>query len=314
MPEPVRSKVLGLIREIDARRGFDWDLSLGLTDVGNQRDYDTDQIVLDFAGLNLPFRLNREKSSEIGMRVTGAANFRRPVNFKVFGADASAFAAFTFDITEARTSQYDDYVFGGRIGLRTVGPNTTASFGPVVTSRLIGGNVYENRVALEAAFERRSLQGGSIFGLLSGAKLHNPTSDLLDGYETDAEIGFRRSFGGRGLIGISVFFEDKSVDDTLENFLRQRLTIFGRADARGGFTLRPSVYVEHKRFRTPSILFTGDPDETSWGGTFRIEKNDVFFGNGFSPFLLVTYQRTKSGIEAFSYTETGFELGLERRF
>ena len=144
--------------------------------------------------------------------------------------------------------------------------------------------------------------------------MHNPTSDLLDGYETGAEIGFRRSFGGRGLIGISVFFEDKSVDDTLENFLRQRLTIFGRADARGGFTLRPSVYVEHKRFRTPSILFTGDPDETSWGGTFRIEKNDVFFGNGFSPFLLVTYQRTKSGIEAFSYSETGFELGLERRF
>ncbi|WP_367181538.1 tetratricopeptide repeat protein [uncultured Ruegeria sp.] len=71
LPDPVRSKVLGLIREIDARRGFDWDLSLGLTDVGNQRDYDTDQIVLDFAGLNLPFRLNREKSSEIGMRVTG---------------------------------------------------------------------------------------------------------------------------------------------------------------------------------------------------------------------------------------------------
>ena len=31
--------------------------------------------------------------------------------------------------------------------------------GPLSLSRLIGGNVYENRVALEAAFERRSLQG-----------------------------------------------------------------------------------------------------------------------------------------------------------
>ena len=314
LPDPVRSKVLGLIREIDARRGFNWDLGIGVTDVGNQRNYDTDRILLDFAGLNLPFTLNRKKSSEAGVRARGAANFRRPVDFKVLGDDTYAFGAVSFDITEARTSQYDDYVFVGRFGLRTLVANTTASIGPVVTSRLIGGNVFENRVGLESALERRSLQGGSVSGFLSGAKLYNPTSALLDGREVDAEIKYRRSIGGRGLIGISAFFEDKSVEDALENFLRRRLTIFGQADAHGGFTLRPTIYVEQKRFKTPSILFTGNPDETSWGGSLRIEKNDVFLGNGFSPFLFVSYQRTRSGIDAFSYSETGFEFGLERRF
>ena len=198
--------------------------------------------------------------------------------------------------------------------MRTLGANTTASFGPVVTSRLIGGNVFENRVGLEATFERRSLHGGSVSGFLSGAKLHNPTSALRDGREVDAEIGYRRSIGGRGLIGVSALFEDKSVKDTLENFQRRRLTIFGQVDAHGGFTLRPAIHVERKHFKTPNILFTGDPDETSRGGSLRIEKNDVFWGNGFSPFLFVSYQRTKSGIDAYSYSETGFELGLERRF
>ena len=314
LPDAVRSKVLGLIREIDARRGFDWDLSIGITEVGNQRNYDTDQILLDFNGLNLPFTLSRHRSSETGIRARGAVNFRRPVKFKVLGADTSAFGVLSFDITEARTSQYDDYVFGGRFGLRRLGGNTTASIGPAVTSRLISGNVFENRVGLEAAFERRSLRGGFVTGFLSGAKLHNPTAVLLDGREVDAEIGYRRSIGGRGLIGISVFFEDKSVDDARENFRRRRLTFFGQLDARGGFTFRPAFYVEQKHFKTPSILLTGDPAETSWGGRLRMEKNDVFWGNGFSPFLFVSYQRTKSGIDAFSYSETGFELGLERRF
>ena len=314
LPDPVCAKVLGLIREIDARRGFDWDLGIGVTNVGNQKSYDTDRILLDFGGLNLPFTLNRKKSSETGVRARGAANFRRPVGFKVLGADTSAFGVVSFDITEASTSQYDDYVFGGRFGLRTLGANTTASFGPVVTSRLIGGNVFENRVGLEATFERRSLHGGSVSGFLSGAKLHNPTSALRDGREVDAEIGYRRSVGGRGLIGISALFEDKSVEDTLENFQRRRLTIFGQVDAHGGFTLRPAIHVERKHFKTPNILFTGDPDETSRGGSLRIEKNDVFWGNGFSPFLFVSYQRTKSGIDAYSYSETGLELGLERRF
>lgn len=314
LPEPVRAKVLGLIRDIDARRGFEWDFSIGLTSVGNQRDYDTDSIILNFSGLNLPFILNREKSSEIGVRATGSANFRKPVDWKLFGADAVAFASLSFDVTEARTSQYDDYIFGARFGLRALTRNTTTSFGPLVTTRLLGGNVFENRVGVQAALERRNQTGGSFFTILSASKLHNPTTSQLDGHEVDAEIGVRRSFGGKGLIGASYFYEDKSVEDNLENFVRQRFTIFGQVDTRGGFTFRPAVFAQHKRFKTPSVLFTGNPNENTWGATLRVEKNDVFFGNGFSPFLLLSYERTKSGIDAFSFTESGFELGIERRF
>ncbi|WP_171187123.1 lipopolysaccharide assembly protein LapB [Ruegeria sp. HKCCC2117] len=314
LPDPVRTRVLAFIREIDARRGFDWDLSLRFTTVGNPRKYETDQITLNFAGVNLPFTLNRDTSTEVGIRATGAANFRRPVDLGFSDLQTVAYASFNFDVTEARTSRYDDYIFVGRFGLRTLSQNTTSSFGPAIGTRLIGGRVYENRIALEAAFERRNLLGNSMFGALTGSKLYSPRSSLLDGHSFEGELGVRRSIRGRGVVGISAFFQDKSVDDTLENYTRKRLTVFGQYDTRGGFTFRPSVYLENKSFKTPSPLLTGNPNETSWGSRLRIEKNDLFIGNGFSPFGLIEYSRTESDIPAYSFTETNFELGLERRF
>ncbi|WP_298849642.1 tetratricopeptide repeat protein [uncultured Ruegeria sp.] len=314
LPDPVRARVLAFIREIDARRGFDWDLSLRFTTVGNPRKYDTDEITLRFLGFNLPFTLNRDTSTEVGIRATGAANFRRPVNLGFSDLQTVAFASFNFDVTEARTSRYDDYVFVGRFGLRTLSQYTTASFGPTIGTRLIGGQTYENRVSLEGAFERRNLLGGSVFGALNASKLHNPRSSALDGHSFEGELGLRRSVGGRGLIGISAFYQDKSVEDALENYTRKRVSVFGRYDARGGFTFRPSVYLESKSFKTPSPLLTASPDETSWGSTLRIEKNDLFIGNGFSPFGLIEYSRADSDIPAYSFSETNFELGIERRF
>ena len=38
----------------------------------------------------------------------------------------------------------------------------------------------------------------------------------------------------------------------------------------------------------------------------RVEKNDVFFWNGLSPFLEASYSRTVSGVDAFSYDESSF--------
>ncbi len=314
LPDPVRARVLSYIRQIDARRGFDWDLSLGLTTVGNPRKYDTDQITLNLFGLKLPFTLDRDTSTELGLRVTGAANFRKPVDLSFSTLDTVAFASLAFDVTEARTSNYDDYIFVGRFGLRTLASLTTVSFGPALSTRLVGGNVFENRIALETAFERRNLLGVSVFGLVSASRLHNPTNSALDGHEFQAELGVRRSIGGRGSIGLSALIQDKSVEGDLDNYLRKRLTLFGQVDTRGGFTFRPSVYLENRIFQSPSPILTASPDETSWGTAVRVEKNDLFFGNGFSPFMQLEYNRTQSDIRAYSYMETEFELGFERRF
>ncbi|WP_169794864.1 tetratricopeptide repeat protein [Ruegeria profundi] len=314
LPEPVRIRVLDYIRAIDARRGFDWDLSIGVSSVGDTRSYDTDQIYLDFGGAHLPFTLQREKSKELGLRLTGGANFRKPIKNSFDTLETVAFAAVSFDLKEARTSRYDDYQLLSRVGLRLLSPRTTVSVAPVISTRILAGEIFENRNAWEVAFERRGLVGGALFGFLSVADLHNKKSEALDGYETVAELGFRRSVSGRNVVGVSLLLEDKNVDNSFENYIRRGIRLFGSFNARYGLTISPSIYFYEKSYRERNPLLTGDPDETTIGTSIRVEKNDVFFANGFSPFVEFEYSQTKSEIDAFSYSENKFNAGVERRF
>lgn len=315
LPEPVRRRVLGFIRAIDARRGFDWDLSLGLTNAGSSRNYDTDAIQLDFGGATLPFELERDTKSQLGVRATGTATYRLPIEATVGNnVTSSLFVQGFFDITDAPNSTYDDYIAGIRTGLRFTGENTTYSVAPVYTQRYLSGEHYEDQVGLELAFENRTRSGFSVFGLASYADVDNKFSDDRDGTLGRAEIGIRQSIRGTGAIGLSVYYEGKSVDFNLDNYDLYGVRLLGVLDVPFGLTLRPSVFFEKKGFSEPSPLFTGNPDEETVGASIRVEKNDVFIGNGFSPFVGLSHRRTKSGISAFSYSETEYEIGFERRF
>lgn len=315
LPDSVRRRVLGFIRAIDARRGFDWDLSLGLTNAGNSRDYDSDTILLDFGGLIRPASLDRDTSSQLAVRATGTVSYRLPIGV-TFGDNvtSSLFVQGFFDIIEASNSNYDDYTAGARTGLRFTGENTTYSVAPVYYQRYLAGEHYEDNAGLELTFENRTGSGFSVFGQASYANVNNKTADDLDGTLGQAQIGIRQSIGGTGSIGLSLFYEGKSVDFNLDNYDLYGVRLLGVVDIPFGLTLRPSIFFEKKGFPEPSPLFTGNPDEESVGARIRIEKNDLFIGDGFSPFLELSHRRTKSGIDAFSYSETEYEFGLERRF
>ena len=307
--------MLGFIQAIDARRGFDWDLSLGLTNAGSGRTYDSDTIALDFGGLTLPLTLDRNTRSQLGIRATGTASYRLPIG-PAFGnsVTSSLFAQGFFDITDAPNSTYDDYIAGARTGLRFTGTNTTYSVAPVYYQRYLAGEHYEDTAGLELAFENRTGSGFSVFGQASHANVNNKFADDRDGTLGKAQIGVRQSIGGTGAIGLSFFYEGKNVDFNLDNYDLYGVRLLGVVDVPFGLTLRPSIFFEKKGFSEPSPLFTGDPDEESVGAGIRIEKNDLFIGNGFSPFFDVNHRRTKSGIDAFSYSETEYEFGFERRF
>ena len=145
-------------------------------------------------------------------------------------------------------------------------------------------------------------------------KLNNRRADNLDGYLGQAQLGVRRSLAARAQVGLSAYVESKNVDFNLEDYRLAGLRAFVSVDVPLGLTLRPAVFIERKNFRNPSPLFTADPDERNYGASLRVEKSDLFLGNGFSPFLGIRYRRVKSGIPAFSYKETETEFGLERRF
>lgn len=315
IPDPVRERVLSFIQAIDSRRGFDWDLTLGITTAGNSRQYDTDEIDLNFEGIVLPFQLDRPVGTELAARVAGAASYRRPLEFSANQAfDAVAFVGVDFDLIDARGSQYDDYNLGARVGARLAWPTTTVTIAPFTSTRFFGGERVEDRFGLEATFERRNLFGGSVFGFTSFAEKDSRVSDDRSGRIANALIGFRRSVGGRATVGFSIGVEDSRVDFDLEDYTETEARIFGSYDALFGLTMRPSVYYGQRQFRNPSPLFTESPDETSVGFQILVEKNDFFIGDGFSPFASLQYERTKSDIEAFSFTDTQLQVGLERRF
>jgi hypothetical protein len=315
LPDEVRENVMGYIQAIDGRRGFDWDMAVGLVSVGNQRSYDSDEILLDFGGGALPFNLDRASSGGIGMRVTAAAKFRKQLSFLSSENTIATGSIETFvDLVDAENTFYDDATFGIRSALRFSGRELTYSIAPVVTARLLAGIHFENAHGFDVAFEKRTPKGLSYFGTGGLRNIDNKISNDLDGNQYSLSLGVRQAFAGRGFFGAALFIERNDVEFNLDNYQELGVRIFASIDIKFGLTIKPSITFATKTFPQPSPVFTADPDEKSITVSARIEKNDIFWGDGFSPFLDVSYKKTKSGISAFSYDEKYFQLGFQRNF
>lgn len=316
LPDAVRTNVLSFIRAIDSRRGFDWNLSIGLTSVGDGRNFDTNDIDLNFGGgVTLPFVLERDGSTELGLEASGSATLRRAIP-GLSGPDRSVTGRFEgfAALTDGPRRQNDDLLFGLRAGIDVAQPRLTYSVGPVVSWRRLAGERFEDSLGLEARFERRTEVGVSVFGSASAARLDNWSDDARDGALYRAQLGVRRSFGGRAAAGVALFGERRDVDFALDNSQRLGLRVFGTVEARFGLTLEPRLSLSVKRFPEPSPLFVGDPDEREVSAGLRVEKNDLFIGDGFTPFIDLEATRVQSGIDAFSYRETNVRFGLNRNF
>jgi hypothetical protein len=315
LPEPVKERVLAFIRAIDSRRGFDWDLSLAVVKVGNQRRFDSDTIVLGSGGIELPSTFDRPVSNELGLRAIGALNFRKPfAALSAPNAAVSGFSTLGFDLTEAKTSTYDDAILTLAAGLRVAKQQVTYALAPSVSTRYIAGEKYEDRLGATASFERRGREGGSVFGQASFFDVTNARTGTLSGHITSASLGVRQAIGGRAIAGLSGRIERKDVPNGSDDTLTTQLTVFGTFEMKYGITAQPSLYFRYKDFRNPGPLLPASPDEKTYGARLRIEKNDWFIAGSYTPFFEVSYEDTRSDIAAFSYTETRSQIGVTRRF
>jgi hypothetical protein len=315
LPAPVRQSVLQFIREIDARRGFEWSAEVGLAEVGETRRFDTDTLDLDFGAGALPFTLDRDTTQRPGLTYALEATFRAPRGpLAPENALGSAFATVSVTGEDAPGRDLDDMRIGARLGVLRVDPLATFGLALESTARFEQGRHTETRVGLALQGERRFERGQTLFATLRGAQIDHQRSDLLDGTILTAQIGYQRPFSSRGSAGVELLAERLNVDSDLDNTRRYGLRLFGQLDVRGGVTLLPSLLLEQRDFLSPSPLFTDDPDEQSIEFALRIEKNDVFLPGGFSPFLSLQTRRTKAGIDAFSYRRSAVAIGLESRF
>lgn len=315
LPDPVRQAVLAFIRQIDARRGVDWDLNVALTTVGNSRAYDSEEIDLLVGGIALPFTYSRPVERLPALQINGSVNFRHQVSgLSTAKRNVVAFTSLGFDLIDAEGNRYDDQTARLKFGLRMLYAKTTASIAPFLKARRVAGKHYEDQMGLEAAFERRSLLGGAGYGGLSFATVDNHIKSGLDGRRWTGLVGFRRSVGGRNIIGTELAFERRETDDRYQGFQSLTWSAYSSMDLRQGWTLRPRVFVRYKDFLSPSPAFVGNPNETSFGAALRVEKSDVFIAGSYTPYVQVDVERGVSDISAFSYRSVGLQIGLERRF
>jgi hypothetical protein len=315
IPPGVRETVLDFIQAIDARRGFDWDLSVAMVQTGNRRNYDTDEILLNFGGVILPFKLERDLPSGIGLNVLGSVQFRRRLGLRLPGeTDVSTFSELYLDATDAESSESDDTIVGARVGLRFSAPGTTFAVARFVSARYLGGEQFENRYGVELSSEHRTGRSLSLFGNASRERFVNMQFDDLDVHVSRAQIGFRNGLAGRAYLGAMLFGEVKDVPFNLDRYDIYGVRVFGALETRFGLTVAPRAFYATKVFRDPNPLYTASPDERTAGVGLRVEKNNWFLANNFSPFLDVEAVRTESDIAALSYNEQIVAIGLSRPF
>lgn len=316
VPESVKRNILKFLQAIDARRGFDWNLSIGFaSSPEGARDYDTDIVMVDVFGVPLPFTIERQDDGDFGVRATGSAEYRMQIpGASNGGFRATAFGEGFFDVFEGNGSGADDYRLGARAGVRGAWPQTTASASPFTTARFYGGEHFEDRVGIEVAAEWRSASGFSVFATAVGGVVDDHLSDFRDGIFGRLRGGVTQSIGGRARIGTALAAEQFDADADFESYTTLRGEVFAHADLGFGLdtTARAYLLKQHYDARIPVLLERRE--EWEYGLDVAVVKSDVFLLDQFSPYVKAGYSRRTSSIDAFSYRELRFEIGFQKTF
>lgn len=316
IPDAVRTRIILFLRAVDARRGFDWNLSVSLTGSPQAtRDYDTDTVLVDFFGRPLPFEIERDNGGEYGVAVSGSAEYRHDLSgagqkgFRMTGFGQAFFRGF-----EGNGSSADDYLVGGGLGVRGIWPQTTVQGSAYLSTRYFGGEHFEDRVEFRNSVEWRSRSGLSLFSSLAAGLVDDHLSDNRDGDTGRLRIGLAQSLGGRSIAGLALFGERLDADARFESYLTLGGEIFGSTDLGSGFDANARIYLLEQDYeaRIPSLLDIRE--EREYGIELGITKTNVFVFGQFTPFIKLGYSRRNSTIDAFSYNDYRIDVGLEKAF
>jgi len=314
VPESVKSNIIRFLQAIDARRGFDWDLSVGFS-VSPQatRKYDTDTVIVDVLGTPLPFKFDRSNDGAYGVRINGSAEYRHHLPaLSDESVVVTGLAEGFFDIFEGDGSGADDYRFGVGLGLRGAWRRTTASGKVVVSTREFAGERFQNRFEFEGSTEWRSVTGVSLFSSGGAGFIDDKTTDNRDGRAVRLRAGLAKSLAGRSIVGVAIFGEDFDAEARHESYLTLGAELFGTTDLGAGFDGTGRVFLLDQNYDANLPLILETRKEREYGFDLELTKLDLFILDNFTPFVSFGYSRRKSSIDAFSYREYRFNIGLRK--
>lgn len=315
VPATVKANILRFLQQIDARRGFDWTLSLGLaTSPEAARQYDTDKVKVNVLGVPLPFTLKREHDGLYGVAASGSAEYRVELPSPGDGLRATAFGQGFFNLFDGNGGGADDYRLGARAGFRGAWPRTTAFLSGVVSTRYFAGAPLEDRVAAETGVEWRSASGLSLFASAAGGVVDDHVSDFRDGTFAQLRAGLAHAIGGRSLAGLAFDGEWLDARGGFESYANLGGEVFGQTDLGFGLDATARAYFLNQDYaaRIPALFETRN--EWEYGVDLELAKTDIFLLGQFTPYVKAGYSRRTSTISAFSYREVRFEVGIEKAF
>jgi len=315
IPDTVRSRIIQFLRAIDARRGFDWNLSVALaTSAQASRDYDTDTVMLDVLGVPLPFTVERDNDGTYGVQVRGSAEFRHNISGHGATAQVTGFGELQADIFEGNGGSADDRAIGANAGLRAIWPRTTASGSVSLSLREIGGEHFEDRAELRGALEWRHPDGVAVFGSGAIGLVDHHAAEFRDGTSMRARLGVARSIGGRSILGVALLAERLDADGAFESYTTLGGESFGSTDLGAGFDAAVRIFLLNQGFDARAPGFLERRDEWEYGFDIDLAKADLFVFGQFSPFVRAGFSRRDSSIDAFSYNEYRLDIGIRKAF
>jgi len=316
IPKTVKENIIKFLQAIDARRGFDWNLSIGLSASPQaQRKYDSNTIDINFLGVPLPAKVQRDRDGDYGVQIDGSAEYRYALE-GLSGPDVrvTALAQAFADVFEGNGNAADDYQLGGGLGLRGAWAQTTATATAVVSGRMYGGEHYQDRYEVRGNVEWRGTSGLSLFAGAAVGYLDDQITDDRDGRSARLRLGVAHSIGGRSIIGLALDGEDFAADKAWESYLTTSVEAFGSTDLGGGFNASGRIFALNQDYDARNPLLFEARKEQEYGLDIELSKVDTFLFGQFTPFVKVGFSRRNSSIDAYSYTEQRFNVGIRKTF
>lgn len=318
LPAEVRANILRFLRAIDARRGWSWGLDVAVgPGAGFGRSYNTDIIEIEdifgICGGPCPAVIDRRDPAAFVVSVAGTLEGCVPLGLNLGGAPLFGFVTGAARLDDSPGAIHDEHEVGATVGVRAVLPQATVQIATAGETEFLGLDWYESRFGLEAAGERRSRGGLSLFAAAAGYAVDN-TAASRDGALFRGRLGLSQSVGGRARVGSALRVETLAADADFESYLEWGAELFASADLGWGVAGSAALYGLRRDYdaKIPGLVSTREDWEA--GVDARLTKRDLFVLGQYSPYVFFGVARRGSSIPAFGYDELRGGIGFERAF
>ncbi|MHA7875944.1 surface lipoprotein assembly modifier [Roseivivax sp.] len=315
LPDPVRARVLRYIREIDDRRGWRLDFTLGFeAPPGAGRAYDTDEIEVTFGGQTLVFEMDREAPPDTGLALEGGLRRQWALELAPGDAGAAAYAQIEGDLYQTEGETYDRESGDLALGLQFTWPQRTVFVEATAGRSWAAHDLSETRVGMRS---------GVSFQRASGLRttLEAGLQEVRFGREGDQEatrgqiaLEVARPLEGRAQLSLEGSYQRQNAEDPSQAYDFAELRLGYSKEFAGGWRVAPEVYLQGFRQEEPTAGLSERRIETEYGVEMRIEKTDVVLLGRFSPYVDLGAARRESSIEAYGYRDLSLGAGLTNAF